>query len=189
MQDQRDLHEERTASEEVFRGRLLHVFRDTVRLPDGNTSTRELIRHPGASAVLPVFPDGEVLLIRQFRYPCGKSFLEAPAGKIDPGESPEATAARETREEAGLVFHASHRLSAYYPAIGYSDEIIHLYVAWDLEETPEGSDDEEFVQPVRLPFRRVFDMARQGELDDGKTALLVLQAWHWWDREGPFALP
>lgn len=187
-QEQEALYEQRTASEEVFKGTLLHVFRDTVRLPGGASSSREIIRHPGASAVLPVYPDGSVLLIRQFRYPCGKVFLEVPAGKIDPGESPAQTAARESEEEAGIRFRASRHLSSYYPAIGYSDEVIHLYVAWDLEEVPQRRDHDEFVLLDRLPFERARAMAAEGAIDDGKTALLILRAWHWWQAEGPFPL-
>lgn len=186
MPVEKQLFEEATGSEELFRGKLLHVFRDTVRLPDGESSTREWIKHPGASAVLPVFGDGEVLLIRQFRYPCRKVFYEVPAGKIDPGESPEATAEREIEEEAGIVFKASRHLSSYYPAIGYSNEIIHLYVAWELEEVEQRSDQDEFVLLERMPFSRAHDMALSGEIDDGKTALTILRAWHWWQQEGPF---
>ena len=186
MSEDDRLREEPAGSEEIFHGRLLHVFRDSVRLPDGESSTREWIKHPGASAVLPVYGNGEVLLIRQFRYPCRKVFLEVPAGKIDPGESPDSTARREIEEEAGLRFGASRHLSSYYPAIGYSDEIIHLYVAWDLEETAQGVDADEFVIIERMPFSRAVAMARSGEIDDGKTALAVLRAWDWWEREGPF---
>jgi ADP-ribose pyrophosphatase len=133
MAKNEELKEEPIHSREIYNGKLLHAFSDEVRLPDGSFSTREWIKHPGAAAVLPVFDDGSVMLLKQFRYPVGKVFNEVPAGKIDANEEVQQTAVRELGEETGLVCKNIHYLAPYYPAIGYSNEIIHLYCAWNLE--------------------------------------------------------
>lgn len=186
MSDFDKLLEETVSSEEVFDGVLLHVFKDEARLPDGSTSTREYIRHPGASAVLPVFETGEVMMVEQFRYPLKQTFLEVPAGKIDPGETPESTARREIREEAGLEFGSIHYLGPFHPSIGYTDEVIHLYVAWDLTTYEQASDPDEFLIRKKVPFKKVVSRIHAGEITDGKTMVNVLRAWEWWQQEGPF---
>ena len=173
------LTEETLDSETVYSGVLLHVRRDTVRLPDGGTSVREWIEHPGASAVVPVFDDGTVILLRQFRYPPRREFLEVPAGKFDdPGESPLDLAKRELMEEAGVAAERWTALGRTFPGIGYSDEVIHLFLAEELTEGEAGSDDDEFVEPVRMPLADAVSMARQGDILDGKScvALLLAQA-------------
>lgn len=175
-------------SEEVFSGRLLHVFLDEVRLPDGSASTREWISHPGASAVLPVFESGEVMLVRQFRYPVGQIFYEVPAGKLDPGEPADSTAVRELQEEAGLTCRQFRYIGHFYPSIGYTDEIIHLYTAWDIEEAAQQVEEDEFLIKQRVPFREAVDMVYGGEISDGKTAITILRSWHWWQQQGPFEI-
>lgn len=188
MNDSRKLVERTISSKEVFNGRLLHVFFDEARLPDGSTSTREWIKHPGASVVLPVFDNGDVMLIRQFRYPMSQVFYEAPAGKIDPDEDADSTAKRELREEAGLSCQNFEYIGHLYPGIGYSDEIIHIYTAWDITSPDQELEveDDEFVIKERLPFAEVVDMVHTGEISDGKTMVTVLRAWHWWQNDGPF---
>ena len=123
--DSPDLTERTLSSETVFNGDLLHVCRDIVETPSGE-AVREYITHPGASAVVPVFADGTTLLVRQYRYAARREFLEIPAGKIDPGETPESAAARELSEEVGLRSDAWTALGAVYTTVGYSDELIHL---------------------------------------------------------------
>lgn len=174
-----DLTETRLTSESVYDGVLLHVRKDTVRLPDGATSARERIEHPGAAAVVPLFDDGTTLLLRQYRYAPGREFLEVPAGKMDePGESPEEVGRRELREEAGLAADVWTPLGRTYPAIGYSDEVIHVFLAEGLRETEAASDDDEFVVPVRLPLAEAVRQARSGEILDAKScvALVLAQA-------------
>ncbi|MEL6616546.1 MAG: NUDIX hydrolase [Bacteroidota bacterium] len=172
-----DLTETPISSETVYDGKLLHVLRDEVRLPDGGTSGREWIQHPGAAAVVPLFEDGSTVLIRQFRYGPRREFLEVPAGKFDrPGEPPEALAAREMEEEVGLRAETYTRLGETYPCIGYSDEVIHLFLAEGLSEGTAGSDDDEFVDPVRLPLAEAVAMARRGEILDAKTAVALMLA-------------
>lgn len=190
MNDSHKLVERKISSKEIFNGRLLHVFFDEVRLPDGTSSTREWIKHPGASVVLPVFDNGNVMLVRQFRYPMSQVFYEAPAGKIDPDEDADSTAQRELREEAGLSCQNFEYIGHLYPGIGYSDEIIHIYTAWNIASSNQETEveDDEFVIKERLPFSEAVEMVHSGEISDGKTMITVLRAWHWWQNEGPFAV-
>ena len=174
-----NLTETTISSEPVYDGVLLHVRRDEVRLPDGETSGREWIEHPGASAVIPLYANGDTVLLRQFRYPPRREFLEAPAGKFDrPGEAPEALAARELEEEAGIRAETFTPLGVTYPCIGYSNEVIHLFLAEVLSDGVAGADDDEFVAPVRMPLAEAVGMARAGKILDSKTcvALLLAQA-------------
>ena len=175
-----DLAETPLTSTPVYDGALLHVVRDTVRTPDGATSVRECIRHPGASAVVPLFDDGDTLLVRQFRYPPRREFLELPAGKLDvEGEDAEATARRELLEETGLRAARLTPLGTLYPCIGYSDERIHYFLAEGLTETEASPVEGEHVVPVRLPFDEAVERAQRGDLDDTKTvAGLMLAAAH-----------
>ncbi len=165
-----DLTEKQISSDQLVDGALLKVYRDRVELPDGSTSVREWIDHPGAAAVVPLFEDGQTLLVRQFRYPPRRTFLEVPAGKIDKGgEAPEVVAARELEEETGWRARRFTHLGSTYPCIGYSDEVIHFYLARDLERGRQNFEDGEFMEVKRLPFDEVFAMARRGELLDMKT--------------------
>lgn len=171
------LTETTIASDVVYDGALLHVRRDSVHLPGGGESVREWIRHPGASAVVPLLDNGDTVLLRQFRYPARREFLEVPAGKFDhPGETPEEVARRELQEEAGLAAARWTRLGETHPCIGYSDEVIHLFLAEGVTDTEAGTDDDERVVPVRMPFEQAVAMARRGEVLDGKTALALLLA-------------
>ena len=172
-----DLTERTLSSEPVYDGSLLHVRRDEVRLPDGQTSAREWIEHPGAAAVVPVDGEGRVVLVRQFRYPPRREFLEVPAGKFDrDGESPEDVARRELEEETGLTAGSWTALGRTFPGIGYSSEVIHLFLAEDLADGEAGSDDDEFLEVVRLPFDEAVRRAEAGEVPDAKTAVALLLA-------------
>ena len=179
-----NLRETRLATETVYDGVLLRVQKDRVRLPDGGASVREWIAHPGASAIVPLLADGSTVLVRQFRYPPQREFLEVPAGKHDrpaggdtvTAEEAEATARRELREETGLEAERWTHLGATYPGIGYSDERIELYLAENLTQHAQAADADEFVEPVRLPFADAVTMARRGELLDAKTCVAVLMA-------------
>ncbi|TYP93677.1 ADP-ribose pyrophosphatase [Fodinibius salinus] len=188
MNDSGKLVERPLSSKEIFNGRLLHVFFDEVRLPDGGTSTREWIKHPGASAVVPVFENGDVMLVRQFRYPVRQIFYEVPAGKIDPNEEAGSTAERELKEEAGLACRSFAYVGHFYPGIGYSDEVIHCYAAWDIASFEQQVDEDEFVIRERMPFSEVIEMVHQGEITDGKTIIALLRTWHWWQQHKPFPI-
>lgn len=171
-----DLVETPLSSEELMRGHLLHVFRDTVDVPGRGTGVREWIKHPGASAVVPLFDDGTVVLVRQYRHGPRREFLEVPAGKLDAGEAPEACARRELREETGLVAARLTPLGPLYPAIGYSDEVIHVFLAEGLSVEQTDEDETEVVRPVRIPFVQAVRLAQTGAIGDMKTVAALLRA-------------
>lgn len=171
-----DLTEKPLSSEHLIDGHLLSAHRDDVRLPDGGTSVREWIDHPGASAIVPLFEDGRTVLVRQFRYPPRRTFLEVPAGKIDhPDEDPAEVAARELEEETGWRANRFEHVSSMYPCIGYSNEVIHIYAAYDLTPGTQDLADGEFVDVVEMPFADAVQQARTGALQDMKTVTALLQ--------------
>ena len=178
------LTEEAIQSEQVYDGDLLKVFRDEVRLPDGATSHREWVDHPGAAAVVPLFEDGSTLLVQQFRYPPRRMFLELPAGKFDgDGEPAESVAARELEEETGWRAGSLIRLGQSYPCIGYSNEVIHFYLATGLTEGRQQLESAEFLNVVRLPIEEAFRMMLAGEIGDMKTATGLMMARQYLERE------
>jgi ADP-ribose pyrophosphatase len=176
----KDLKEHFLSGEAVFEGKLLNVRRDVVRLPDGTTATREYIRHPGAVAVVPLFDDGRVLMVRQHRYPHARDFVEVPAGKLEPREPHLDTAKRELAEETGYSAREWTRFGVIHTAVAYTDEGIELFLARKL--TREGAarpDAGEFLENVILPFDEALARVRDGRITDAKTvaALLWVQAW------------
>lgn len=172
-----DLTETQLSSEQLVDGVLLKAFRDEVRLPDDETSVREWIDHPGASAIVPVFEDGRTLLVRQFRYPPRRTFLEVPAGKLDtPNEDPEAVAARELEEETGWRAGRFEHVGMAYPCIGYSNEQIHVFTAHDLDRSTQSLADGEFVEVVEMDFDEALTRARRGDLKDMKTVTALVYA-------------
>jgi ADP-ribose pyrophosphatase len=165
------------AARRVYAGRVLDVDVDTVRFPDGSVGELEMIRHSGASAVVPVLfddRDPEVLLIRQFRHAADGPIWEVPAGRLDPGEDPDACARRELIEEAGYEAGRLERLITIYTTPGFTDERIHLFVARDLTPTPHDREPDEFIETHRVTLSRALDMVRSGEIVDGKTAVSLL---------------
>ena len=169
-----DLREECIASEEVFAGKLLRVSSDRVRLPDGNTSVREYIRHPGAVVVVAQLDDGSVLLERQFRYPLQRDFIELPAGKIDAGEDILVCAQRELREETGYVAAHWQYIGVMHPCIGYSNERIEVFFASGLSQVGAELDAGEFLEVFARPWADLLAAIRAGEITDGKTLAAVL---------------
>lgn len=174
-----DLTEKQLDSEQVFDGRFLKVQRDTVSLPDGGTALREFIRHPGAVAVLALTDDGQLVMERQFRYPAAQTFIEIPAGKIDPQEPPADTARRELLEETGYKASQWRFLGKAYPCIGYADEVIHYYLATGLQLSERQLDEGEFLEVMLLPLEEVLAMSLDGRITDSKTlvGLHWLAAW------------
>lgn len=185
---EKKLTEKKISSTYQFNGRLLQVYTDDVELPDGSRSTRDWIRHPGASAIVPVFDDGTILLLKQFRYPVRKVFIEVPAGKLDPGESPEFTAKRELMEESGFSAGRMEKTGSFYPAIGYADEIIHAYVGWNLHEKAKNEDADEFLLNFRVPFFEALNMVHDGRISDGKTICTLMLVSKWWQVHEPFKI-
>jgi ADP-ribose pyrophosphatase len=169
-----NLKEEKIASKNVFTGRMLHVQVDDVRLPDGREATRELVRHPGAAAVVPILPDGRIVLVRQFRYPLGRETLEIPAGKLEPGEDPQECILRELQEEAGYKAGSIKHLSTICTAPGFTDEVIHLYEASQLQPSQLQPDDDEFLQVQVFTLEEIRQMIHSGEIEDAKTIVSLL---------------
>jgi ADP-ribose pyrophosphatase len=173
-----DLTETPLSSETVFQGRLMHVKRDRVRLPDGGESSREYIVHPGAVVILPVFDNGDVLLERQHRYPLHRDFIEFPAGKIDPGESDLECAKRELLEETGYTASDWQHLTTLYPCIGYADERMEFYLAKGLRYSAHARDADEFLEVFRLPFAEALAWLGDGRICETKTVVGLF----WLDR-------
>jgi ADP-ribose pyrophosphatase len=163
----------------VFSGRVLDLDVDTVRFPDGSVGDLEMIRHPGASAVVPFVndprgADPEVLLIRQFRHAAERYVWEIPAGRLEPGETPETCARRELEEEAGVTAGEVRRLTTIYTTPGFTDERIHLFLASGLGEGTERREADEFLEVHRMPWSRVLRLIEQGEVEDGKTLVALM---------------
>jgi ADP-ribose pyrophosphatase len=168
------LVETRIDGEVVFKGKLLDVRSDTVRLPDGKTGTREYIVHPGAVLIVPVLPDGRLVMLRQFRYPVGRVMLEFPAGKLDPGESALATGQRELREEAGYTAARWDVLGRIHSVVGYSTEAIEFYVAQDLSHVGAALDVGEFLEVGTMSVDEMLATLDRGEITDAKTVAALL---------------
>ena len=170
-----DLIEKKVSSEDIFDGKLLHVKRDTVTLPNGNIATREWIKHPGASSVIPITSEGEVILVRQYRYPIGKVTLEVPAGKLDaPDEDPLVCARRELSEETGYEAKNITKLSTIATTVGFSNEYIHMYMAEGLTPGKQHPDDDEFIHVVKMPLDEAVRMVLDGRICDAKSAASIL---------------
>lgn len=164
-----DLLETCVESEAVYDGCLLHVRRDSVRMPDGKLSTREYITHPGAVAVLALQDNGNLIMERQFRYPARREFIELPAGKIDHGEAILKTGQRELLEETGYTASEWLHLTTAWPCIGYADERIEYFLARGLTRQQRSLDEGEFLEVFELSLADAIDWVRQGKINDSKT--------------------
>lgn len=171
------LQETVVSQQEVYSGKLLHVHRREVRLPDGRAAGREMIVHPGAAAMVVLDDEGNTVLERQWRSPLDRAFWEIPAGKIDKGEDPFETAVRELQEETGLAAEKWVELGTIHNAIGYSNERIVIYLAQGIYAAENGQklDVGEFLTLSRMPFEKALEMTRNGEITDVKT--LVGLTW------------
>lgn len=163
----------------VYTGRILNLDVDTVRFPDGSQGELEMIRHPGAAAVVPVAsdptgPDPVVLMIRQYRYAAGGPLWEIPAGRLEPGEAPETCAHRELREEAGVTAGRLERLTTIWTTPGFTDEAIHLFLARDLAAATAAHEPDEFIEAIPRPLSEVLAGIRDGEIRDSKTIVGIL---------------
>ena len=171
--------EKNLSSERVFDGLILHIDHLTNRLPNGKTAPREVARHIGASAVLPIDDRGNVLLVRQYRAPIDRVTMEIPAGKLDfKGEDRLEAAKRELREETGFTAGSWTHLTDTYTTPGFSSERISLYLARDLQAGESHPDEDEFLNLVRMPFRDALDMVMRGELPDAKSQIAICMAAH-----------
>jgi len=170
----------KVGGERVYTGRIISVDLDEVRFPDGSTGRLEMIRHPGASAVVPLMGDldgdPEVLLIRQYRYAAESYLYEVPAGRLDPGEAPAACAHRELREETGYTASRVEHLFTMYTTPGFTDEKIHLFLATGLTPGESAREADEFMEVVPTKLSVALAMIERGEIQDAKTALALLYA-------------
>ena len=175
--EQEALREVRTGSEEIFSGVVLHVQRDTVRLPNGAETVRELIRHIGAVCVIPVLENGDVIMERQYRYPLDQVILEIPAGKLDAANEDRFSAIqRELREETGYTAGKWTVIGGFYPAPAYSDEYITMFLAQDLKKGDRHLDEDEFLDVHTVPLRSLVEDVMAGKIEDAKTQVCILKS-------------
>lgn len=168
------LIEKEQKDERVYDGKLLKLHIQTVQLPNGKISKREIVKHPGAVAVVALSADENVYLVRQFRKPANRVLLEIPAGTLNDSEDPELAAIRELREEIGFRPSDLKRIGGIWVAPGYTTEYIHLYLARDLVKDPLNLDNDEFIETVELSLSEVLEKALNGEIEDAKTIAAVL---------------
>ena len=172
-----NLTEKQLSREEIFRGVALHVVRDKIELPDGSHSVREISLHNGAAAVIPILPDGRVIMERQFRYAHGRVMLEIPAGKLDtPDEPPLDGAKRELLEETGAVAEKYTYLGSIAPSPALINEVIHVFMAEGLTIGDSRLDEGEFLEVEYYTLGELYDMVMSGEITDAKTQIAILKA-------------
>lgn len=172
--------EEKTIrSEQIYNGKVVHLQVDDVTLPNGKTSKREIIKHPGAVAIIPITKDNKIVFVEQYRKPLEKSLVEIPAGKLEPGEEPEASAIRELEEETGYTTSELKFVASFYTSPGFADEIMYIYVSDKLEVLKENvdGDDDEFIEIIELTLEEAKQYVKENRIHDAKTnyAILYLQ--------------
>lgn len=170
-------YEEKTiAKKHIYSGNIINVDLLTVTLPDGRQATRDIVSHPGASVVVPLNEKGEIYMVRQFRKPIEAISLEIPAGKLDPGEDPRTCAVRELKEETGLnAEHLTH-LTSIHTTPGFSNEVLHLYVATGLSEGDSCADEDEFISTEKYSVNELLELVLKGKITDAKTIIGILLA-------------
>lgn len=177
-----DFYEKTLSSENIFNGDIINVCRDTVALPDGRQATREICKHCHGVAVLAVNSDNECALVTQYRYAFGSNMCELPAGKLDTDETdPEKAALRELREETGVIPKNILKLGEIYPSPGFCTEVLHLYIAYNLEMGQQDLDEDEFLNCEWIPAEDLRRRILNGEIKDAKTvaAFLLAEAKDW----------
>ena len=179
-----NLKETTISREEIFEGKIIKLRRDTVKLPNGNEATREVVEHPGGVAVVALTEQEEVYVVRQFRYPFNEVITEIPAGKRDAGEDPFDCCVRELEEETGLTAQRFDYLGKFMLSPGFCREWIHIYLARDLSLGTAHLDPDEFLEVEKLPLRELTDMIMNNELPDAKTVMGILKTNELLRREG-----
>lgn len=169
MKGDSNLIERCLSSSTLVEGKMLKANHDEISLPDGSAAFREYVLHPGAVLIVPLLPNGNLVFERQFRYPLGQVFIELPAGKIDLDEDVLVTGKRELLEETGYTATKWMHLGVQHPCIGYSNEVIHMYLATDLTAGERALDEGEFLEVIELPFDECLEMVLRGEITDSKT--------------------
>lgn len=169
------MNEQSVSKRAIYDGRVIHVELHDVQLNNGRVATRELVRHPGAVAIVPLDAAGNVVMVQQFRFAAGRVLLEIPAGTLEPNEDPDVCAERELREETGYRPGRLEKLGGIYVAPGYTTEFIHLYLATDLIEDPLAMDADEDIHTVRMSLEEALRKIEHGEIVDGKSATALLR--------------
>ena len=170
-----ELWEKTVESETLFEGKIVTLKLDKAELPNGRVARREVVEHPGGVAILPLFDDGTVSIVRQFRYPFQEVVTELPAGKLEKGEDHRPAALRELEEEVGVTCGKLTYLGCLYSSPGFSTEVLHMYLAQELAQGACHPDDDEFLDAERIPFSQLADQVMSGEIVDAKTVALVLK--------------
>lgn len=168
------MREKTLASQTIYQGKIVTLRIDEVGLPNGKRSTREIVEHPGAVAVVPLLDSGEVVMVKQFRKPVERLLYEIPAGKLEKGENPLLCAQRELLEETGLEAKKWIKLCQFYTTPGFSNEIMHLFLARELVVGPSNLEDDEFLEVERIPLEKLANMLKEGKIQDAKTIIGLL---------------
>ena len=170
--------EEKTVNSRlIFDGKVVKLYVDDAELADGTPAYRELIKHPGGVCVVPLDNEGNIYMVKQFRYPFKTALYEIPAGKLESGEDHRECGIRELKEETGATASSFEYLGCIYPTVAYDNEIIHMYLARGLSFGDQKLDDGEFLDVIKLPFEKAFDMAMNGEIPDAKSQTAILKTW------------
>lgn len=180
------LDEVTVSTKPVFEGNIISLQIDTVKLPDGGTASREIVRHPGAVAVLAIHDD-KIILVDQYRQAMGRCELEIPAGKLEKGEDPLEAAKRELQEETGYTCQQIRLLHSFYTSPGFADEVIHLYVAEGLESGEAVPDEDEFLELYELTLQEALEAVKSGRISDAKT-IMAVYAWKLQQLTGEFRI-
>lgn len=168
-------HEPTISTKSIFKGKVIDLQVDTIQLPDGREATREIVRHPGAAAVLALH-ENKLIVVEQFRKPLGRTQIEIPAGKLDPNESPDVAAARELSEETGYVAQHVELLQKFYTSPGFADELLYLYFASEVTQGEQNLDEDEDVIVKLITMEEADQYILSGDISDAKT-ILAIYAW------------
>ena len=170
--------EQQLSSRSVFEGRVVSIRVDEVRLPGGGTAVREVVDHRPAVVIVPLDERDRVIMVKQYRYAVGETLLEAPAGIVEEGEEPDQTAQRELQEEVGLIAGDLRKLGEFWATPGFCNELMHAYVARDLQNSSLDPDDDEDITVVAVPMTEALDMIASGKIRDAKTIAALLLTCH-----------
>ncbi|TRM12633.1 NUDIX hydrolase [Lentibacillus cibarius] len=172
----KEFEEKTIRTEHIYDGKIVKLQVDDVRLPDGKTSKRELIRHAGAVGVIPITKDNKIVLVRQYRKPLEKALVEIPAGKLEDGEDPRVTALRELEEETGYRADSLQFVTSFYTSPGFADEVMYLYLTKNIEPVDDAAaaDEDEFVERVELTLEEAKQYVNEQKIHDAKTNYAIL---------------
>ena len=170
------------SSQSIYQGKIINIRSDTVLLPSGRQSVREVVEHSAAVVIIPIDEDDNVLLVRQYRYPTEQFILEAPAGGVEEGESPDDSAQRELQEEVGYASKNMRAMGGFWSAPGFSPEFLYAYLAKDLVASKLSADDDESIEIIRTPLANIDRLIRLGEIQDAKTIAALLMATYLFDK-------